>query len=167
MKKAETASFVLRFTQKIFVDEKGESQVQWRGNIRHVQGGEEQRFSEFDKVVAFIQEKLADLTVQAMENKSPETQKGILAKSFEMWKKMAVDYPKKVLETIADPKAQVENIQQQVSQISDNLRLKTRLDVDEWRQASKADYKKMMGTMEQIAQSLEMLNQKVDKLAEK
>ena len=47
-KKDETASFMLRFTQKIFNSESGEPQVQWRGNIRHVQGGEEKRFSDFD-----------------------------------------------------------------------------------------------------------------------
>ena len=70
-KKEETASFVLRFTQKIFQNEKEESEVQWRGNIRHVQGGEEKRFSEFKEVVDFIQEKLADLTILAMEEKSP------------------------------------------------------------------------------------------------
>ena len=52
-KKDETASFVLLFTQKIFQNDKGESEVQWRGNIRHVQGGDEKRFSEFDDVVTF------------------------------------------------------------------------------------------------------------------
>ena len=52
-KKEETASFVLRFNQKVFQTDDGESQVQWRGNIRHVQGGDEKRFSEFDEVVQF------------------------------------------------------------------------------------------------------------------
>ena len=66
VKKEETASFVLRFNQKIFHTEEGDPQVQWRGNIRHVQGGDEQRFSEFDEVVQFIQGKLAELTIQAM-----------------------------------------------------------------------------------------------------
>ena len=40
-KKDETASFVLRFTQKIFQNEEGEPQIQWRGNMRHVQTGDE------------------------------------------------------------------------------------------------------------------------------
>ncbi|MFN4147866.1 MAG: hypothetical protein ACK4GN_18745, partial [Runella sp.] len=40
-KKEETASFVLRFTQKIYNNEQGEPQIQWRGSIRHVQGGDE------------------------------------------------------------------------------------------------------------------------------
>ena len=58
VKKEETASFMLRFTQKIFHSDNGEPQIQWRGNIRHVQGGDETRFSEFDEVVTFIQSKL-------------------------------------------------------------------------------------------------------------
>ena len=78
-KKDETASFMLRFTQKIFNSESGEPQVQWRGNIRHVQGGEEKRFSDFDEALGFIQSKLADLTIGAMEDKPLEEQKGILS----------------------------------------------------------------------------------------
>ena len=106
-KKEETASFVLRFTQKIYSGEDGESQVQWRGNIRHVQGGEEKRFSEFEEAYQFIQNKLADLTIQAVEGKSPEEQKGILAKSFDLWRRMAMETPKMFIETIKDHKKQV------------------------------------------------------------
>jgi hypothetical protein len=107
-KKDETASFMLRFTQKIFENEQDEPQVQWRGNIRHVQGGDEKRFSEFDDAVNFIQEKLAEMTIQQMEDKSPEEQKGILSKSFDLWKKMTLNAPKMVMETIKDPKRGVE-----------------------------------------------------------
>ena len=47
-KKEETASFVLRLSQKIFEKEDGDHQVEWRGNIRHVQSGEEARFTNFE-----------------------------------------------------------------------------------------------------------------------
>ena len=59
VKKDETASFVLRFTQKIYKDKDGESNVQWRGKVSHVQGGDEIRFSEFEEVSNFIQTKLS------------------------------------------------------------------------------------------------------------
>ena len=101
-KKDETASFVIRFTQKIFENKKGEPEVQWRGNVRHVQGGDEIRFSKFEDVTTFVQNKLAELTVQALEDKTPEEQKGILSKSFDLWKKMAFEAPKKVIDTIKD-----------------------------------------------------------------
>lgn len=54
-KKADqTASFMVRFNQIIFED-KGESKVQWRGKVSHVQGGDDQSFSDFNDAVKFIQ----------------------------------------------------------------------------------------------------------------
>ena len=165
-KKEETASFVLRFNQKIFQSEKGESEVQWRGNIRHVQGGDEKRFSEFEEVVNFIQEKLADLTIKAMEKKSPEEQKGILAKSYDLWKRMATAYPKIVLDTLKDPKAGVEQIQDQVSQqvhqVSDLIN--TKLDADAWKPASKADLNKMIEAIHQLSNQVNALTDTVNAL---
>ena len=168
-KKDETASFVIRFTQKIFQNEQKESKVQWRGNIRHVQGGSEKRFSEFKDVVDFIQEKLADLTIQAMEEKSPEEQKGILAQSFDLWKRMATTYPKMVLDTIKDPKSGVEQIQDQVNQQVNQMGeiISNRLDPDQWKPATKADLNKMMTMMSQLSKEVSALNKKVDKMNEK
>lgn len=169
VKKEETASFMLRFTQKVFNNEAGEPQVQWRGNIRHVQGGEEQRFSKFDEVVSFIQSKLADLTIQAMEDKPIEEQKGILSKSFDMWKKMAVEGPKMVMETIKDPKkgmAQIQDqIQGQIHQVKDEISQK--LEIDTWKTASKSDFKEIMQKLSNISAEVSALNQKVDQLAKK
>lgn len=159
-KKDETASFVLRFTQKIFNNEAGEPQVQWRGNIRHVQGGSEKNFSAFDDVVQFIQGKLTDLTITAMENKSPEEQKGILSKSFDLWKRMAVAGPKMVMDTIKDPKAGVEQIQEQVSQVVQEQVgqveefVSNRLDPDAWKPATKADLKLLMQSIQQLSNEI-------------
>ncbi len=170
-KKDETASFVLRFTQKVFNNDEGEPQVQWRGNIRHVQGGEEKRFSEFDEVVKFIQGKLTDLTITAMEDKSPEEQKGILAKSFDLWKRMAVAGPKMVMETIKDPKAGVEHFQEQVSQVVQEQVgqvedfVSNKIDPDNWKPASKSDVKSLMQTIASLSGAVSQLNEKVDKMA--
>lgn len=169
VKKEETASFMLRFTQKIFQNDSGEPQVQWRGNIRHVQGGDEKRFSGFDEVVGFIQSKLADLTIQAMEDKSPEEQKGILAKSFDLWKKMTFEGPKIVMETIKDPKKQVahlqDQLQDQIHHVKDEISQK--LEINSWLGASKADYKQIMQKLEGISGEISALNQKVDQLSKK
>ncbi|RMG80396.1 MAG: hypothetical protein D6714_14730 [Bacteroidetes bacterium] len=168
-KKEETASFVLRFTQKIFTDTDEQPQVQWRGHIRHVQSGEEKRFSEFEEVARFIQTKLADLTIQAMEDKSPEEQKGILSKSFDLWKKMAFDAPRMVIDTLKDPKKQVAQFQSQITQIGDVIEEKIgqKLDIDEWRAASKADYQQLLERLDQMTSAIEQLNKKVEKLSKK
>ncbi len=175
-KKDETASFVLRFTQKIFQNEQDEAQIQWRGNMRHVQSGEEKNFSKFEEVTQFIQTTLTDLTVQAMEHKSPEEQKGILSKSFDLWKKMAMETPKLVMDSIKDPKKQAhhlqEQIQEQMHQVGDVLTqkledAKQKLEVDEWRGSSKSDVTRMMKLLEQMAEQINVLNEKVDKLSKK
>ncbi len=168
-KKDETASFVLRFTQKIFQSEAGEPQVQWRGNIRHVQGGEEQRFSEFEEVVQFIQGKLADLTIQAMGDKSPDEQKGILAKSFDLWKKMASTAPKVVLDTIKDPKRQVAQFQDQIQDQLNQFKVDfgDKIDIDSWMASSKSNNKELMKMMEKMSKEIQSLNKKVDKLSKK
>lgn len=165
-KKEETASFMIRFTQKIFESEQGEAQVQWRGNIRHVQGGDETRFSEFDEVVKFIQSKLQDLTIQAMEDKSPEEQKGILAKSFDLWKRMATEAPKMVIETIKDPKKQVAQIQDQIQDQLSHVKeeIGQKLDFDSWLTSSKSDSKKIMDRLDALSKEMAQLNKKVDQL---
>jgi hypothetical protein len=175
-KKDETASFVLRFTQKIFHNEDGEPQIQWRGTMRHVQSGSEKNFSKFEDVTQFIQGILTDLTVQAMENKSPEEQKGILAKSFDLWKKVALDAPKMVIDSIKDPKKQAhqiqEQIQEQFSQVGDAFNQKLedarqKLEIDDWRVSSKSDFKTIMKMLEQMSNEISTLNVKVDKLSKK
>jgi hypothetical protein len=122
-KNEETASFVLRLSQKIFETEEGEPQIEWRGNIRHVQSGDETRFSNFEDAQDFVQKKLTSMTMKAVEDKPESEQKGILSKSFDFWKKMASATPKLVMDSIKDPKKQAahlqEQIQEQFHQISD------------------------------------------------
>ena len=161
IKKEETTSFVIRFTQKVYNDEAGEAQVQWRGNIRHVQGGEEKRFADFNKAMAFMQDKLAELTIQSMEDKPVEEQKGILEKSFGLWKKMALDYPKKVIEGLKDPKGQVEQFQSQVNQIGEALSQNLESEINQWRAASKSDIKQLMEMMTDMAEDIKELKNKV------
>lgn len=168
-KKDETASFMLRFTQKIFNNDEGEPQVQWRGNIRHVQGGEEKRFSNFDGAVSFMQSKLADLTIQAMEDKPLDEQKGILSKSFDLWKKMALDAPRMMVETIKDPKKQVAQIQDQIQdqfeQVKDGITQK--MDVSSWLATSKTDNQKVVQMLELLTREIATLQTKVDQLSQK
>lgn len=177
VKKEETASFVLRFTQKIYESEEGEPQVQWRGNIRHVQSGAETRFSTFEDATHFVQGKLSDLTMQAVEDKTPEEQKGILAKSFDLWKKVASATPKLVMESLKDPKKQAAHIQEQIQEqfhhVGDAIEKKIedtlgqKLEMDDWRGASKSDYKNMMKMLEKLSGEMDAMNKKIEKLSKK
>lgn len=168
-KKDDTASFVLRFTQKIYQAEDGEDHVQWRGNIRHVQSGDEKRFSAYEDAATFVKEKLSEMTMQAVEDKSPEEQKGILSKSFDLWKKVATATPKLVLESIKDPKKQIahiqEQIQEQIHQAGDAIG--QNLEIDEWRMTSKSDYKNIVKMLENMSNEIVNLNKKIDALSKK
>jgi len=118
-------------------------------------------------VVNFIQEKLADLTIQAMGEKSPEEQKGILATSFELWKRMSTTYPKMVLDTIKDPKSGVEQIQDEVNQQLKGVKdtISARLDPDAWKPATKSDLQEVLQMMEKLSKEVHALNKKVDKMS--
>lgn len=162
MSKLNTASFMLRFSQNIFEDTKGESKVQWRGKISHVQGGDEQNFTEVSDAISFIQDKLAALTLKTAENKSKEEQEGILTKSFEIWKKMAANAPQLVKEAIKDPKTQMAQIKDQITDMGEELGEK--LEIDTWRTASKSDFNNVMDELRNISSKLSDLAEKVETL---
>ncbi len=158
-KAAQTASFMVRFTQKIF-DENGESKVQWRGNVSHVQGGEDLNFSDFKDAVAFIQGHLNDLTMNATNDRSSEEQENILQKSFSLFKTVAATGPKMLKETLKDPRQQVANLQDQLHEYGEELLEKVPL--DQWRNASKSDFKTIQDSLEGLSKSIAELSKKVD-----
>ena len=161
-KKADqTASFMVRFSQKIF-EENGESKVQWRGKVSHVQGGDDQNFSDFNEAIVFIQEKLAALTLEATKDKSPEQQDGILKKSFSLWKTVVEAGPKILMETMKDPRKQVANLQDQISHFGEEIGEKVH--IDQWRNASKSDFNSMQESMQELTNQMKKLNAKVDAL---
>jgi len=162
-KKADqTASFMVRFNQIIYEDN-GESKVQWRGKVSHVQGGEDQSFSDFNDAVKFIQERLADLTLEATKDKSPEQQDSLLKKSFSLWKTMAKEGPKVIMDTIKDPRKQVAHFQDQISDFSEEL--KDKVQIDQWRNASRSDFNAIKQSISQLADQMKELNAKVDAIS--
>ena len=160
-KTAQTASFMMRFTQKIY-DENGESKVQWRGNVSHVQGGEDINFTDFKEAVSFIQEHLANLTKEATNDRTSEEQESILTKSFSLFKSVAATGPKIIKETLKDPRKQVATLQDQLSEYGEELWEK--VPIDQWRNASKSDFKAMHETLEALTRSVADLTKKVDDL---
>ena len=162
-KKADqTASFMVRFNQIIFED-KGESKVQWRGKVSHVQGGDDQSFSDFNDAVKFIQAKLADLTLEATKDESPEQQESLLKKSFSLWKTMAKEGPKVFMETIKDPRKSVAHLQDQISDFGEDLMEK--VPIDQWRTASRSDLNAIKDSISVMADEMKKLNAKVEAIS--
>jgi len=165
----QSASFMIRFTQKIFKDKEGNPGVQWRGKISHVQSGDGKGFIEFENAVAFMQEKLEDVTASSILDKPEEEQDGILTKSFDFLKKIKENAPKIVMDTIKDPLGQVGNIKDQIGeQIKDvGDELSQKIEIDNLRMVSRSDYKDMLAIMQKMSAQIDKLSKKVDSLETK
>lgn len=158
-KATETASFMVRFNQKIYED-KGESKVQWRGKVSHVQGGEEVNFTDFNDAAVFIQKRLAGLTLDATQGKSTEEQESILHKSYSLFKTFAATGPQFLKDTLKDPRKQVAQLQDQLSDYGEELLDK--VPIDQWRNASKSDFQEIKESIGALTKSVAALNKKVE-----
>lgn len=167
-KQEQTASFMVRFHQQIF-EENGESKIQWRGKISHVQDGDEKRFSDFNDALNFMQTKLAVLTEAATEHETSKKQESILDKSLSMWKTIKDVGPRVLKDTIKDPKKQFTNlqdeIQDKISVFSEEISEKVH--INEWRNASRSDFNKIQNQIENLSTEIQKLSTKMDTLNKK
>ena len=161
----QTASFMMRFNQSIYEDN-GEAEVQWRGKVSHVQDGESINFTEMSAAMTFIQEKLTTLTKEATSDKSEEEQEGIIEKSLDIWKKVRTTGPKLIMDTLKDPKKQVNQLQ---DQIQDQLahvteEISSKVEITKWRAASKSDFKQVKDEIAELKSLITTLTSQVNKL---
>jgi hypothetical protein len=167
-KQEQTASFMVRFHQQIF-EENGESKIQWRGKISHVQDGDEKRFSDFNDALNFMQNKLGELTEEATKHESTEKQESIIDKSLSMWKTIKDVGPKVLRDTLKDPKKQFnqiqDTIQDQISNIGDEIGEKVQ--IDQWRNASRSDFNKIQNQIATLSAEIQKLSTKMDTIKKK
>ncbi len=164
-KQEQNASFMVRFNQQIF-EENGESKIQWRGKISHVQDGEEKRFSDFNDALSFMQKKLEELTQQATNHESFDKQENIIKKSLSMWKTLKDTGPKVIRETLKDPKKQFtqiqDHIQDQIHTIGEEISEKVH--IDQWRNASRSDFNQIQNQIENLTSQVKGLAKKIDNI---
>ncbi len=162
----QTASFMVRFNQSIYEDN-GEAEVQWRGKVSHVQDGASINFTDMSTAMTFIQEKLTTLTKEATSDKTVEEQEGIIEKSLDIWKKVRASGPKLILDTLKDPKKQVNQlqgqIQDQLAHVSEEI--SSKVEIDQWRAASKSDFKQVKDDIAELKGLIATLTTQVNKLA--
>jgi len=164
----QTASFMVRFNQRIF-EENGESKVQWRGKITHIQNGDEQRFSDFNDALEFMQQELSNLTEEATKNESSEKQESIVQKSLSMWKTIKDVGPKVLRDTLKDPKKQFTQIQDQIQDQIHTIgeEISEKVHVNEWRNASRSDFNKIQNQIEGLSSEIKKLTKKIDSIKKK
>ena len=111
----DTASFVLRFTQDLWQDQKGEPRIEWRGQVRRVQDGEEMRFTDLSDAMNFIQESLLKVTMNAVPKEDKMYQDKAVRESLKMWEKFAENYTTMMVEAMQHTMKQSESFQRQIN----------------------------------------------------
>lgn len=111
----DTASFVLRFTQDLWQDQKGEPRIEWRGRVQRVQDGEEIRFTDLSDAMNFIQESLLKVTMNAVPKEDKMYQDKAMRESLKIWEKLAENYTNLMVEALQRTMKQSESFQRQLN----------------------------------------------------
>lgn len=147
------ASFMIRFTQHIWRDPQDEPQVQWRGQINHVQGDDELTFTDLTEALEFIQRHLTQLTIDATAGEDKIDQDKVLDKSYVLWEQFAATYSNMVFDAMRNTINQSEAIKSQMDEA-----LGTALKSWQMPVAEESD---------EISNAVDDLNSQVQALAEK
>tara|TARA_B100000795_G_scaffold270021_1_gene261963 strand:- start:7797 stop:8309 length:513 start_codon:yes stop_codon:yes gene_type:complete len=164
-KQEQTASFMVRFNQQIF-EENGESKIQWKGKISHVQNGDEKRFSDFNDALTFMQIRLGELTEEATKHQTSEEQESIINKSLSMWKTIKDVGPKVIRDTLKDPKKQFTNLQGEIQGkiMTIGEEISEKVQIDQWRNASRSDFNTIQKQIEMLSSEIKKVATKIDSI---
>lgn len=151
------ASFVLRFTQQVWQDAEGEPHVQWRGHIRHVQGDEEDRFTDFAEAVAFIQHYLTQLTVEALSGGGAMSQERVTRESFKLWEQFASSYTDIMFQSVQQMLKQSETIKEQMAEARNRM-------IKAWQLPAISADAQLLETLAELKAQVQFLAGKVESL---
>jgi hypothetical protein len=81
----EMTSFVLRFVREVGE----EHEARWRGLVQHVQSGAERNFADFTDAVKFMQGRVLENTVRALDDADGTAEDNPLVEMATMWGELA------------------------------------------------------------------------------
>ena len=86
-----------------------------------------------------------------------------------MWKTIKDVGPKVLRDTIKDPKKQFEHFQDQLQDQINNLgeEFSEKVQIDEWRAASRSDFNKIQNQIESLSKDIKKLSTKMDAINKK
>ncbi len=156
----DIASFVVRFTQDVWEDDRGEPQVAWRGHIRHIQGEEEVRFTDFSEAVAFMQRYMKELTLgrlEALSESEERDQEQPLHESFRLWEKSATGYADMMFGAMEQSMQQSESLRKQMdSAMRDSFQA--------WMPSSQTASGQVLETLQALQAQVQVLAERVGNL---
>ena len=151
------ASFVLRFTQEMWQDTQGEPHVRWRGHIRHVQGDEEERFTDFAEAVTFIQRYLTALTADSLAGDKNVSQEKVFQESFKLWEQFASSYSDMMFQAMKQTVKQSETIKEHLDET-------TRQALNAWQLPGQPNQKKILEALNTLQEQMQALTDRFEKL---
>jgi hypothetical protein len=151
------ASFVLRFTQELWRDAQGEPHVRWRGHIRHVQGDEEDRFTDFAEAVVFIQRYLIQLTRNAFAGGQARQQEKIVQENFKVWEQFASSYTDMMFEAMERTVKQSQTLKEQINQATERT-------LKAWQLPIQSDQQQIVEAINILQTHIQALTVKVEQL---
>ncbi len=154
------ASFVLRFTQELWQDTQGEPHVRWRGHIRHVQGDEENRFTDFAEAVTFIQQYLTELTMDTLGGEDGMNQEKVFEESFKFWDQFSASYAKMMANAMEQSVRQSQVFQDQVEETREKM-------LSAWQFPFQPNQNELLKMLNKMQTQMEDLANKVDELEKK
>ena len=156
-KSHNVASFVLRFTQEMWQDTQGEPHVRWRGHIRHVQGDEEERFTDFTEAVSFIQHYLTELTEDSLAGNGGVSQEKVLTESLKLWEKFASSYANMMVQAMEQTVKQSEIIKEQMDEA-------TKQTLNVWQVPGQLNEGRIVEVLNSLQAQVQALTEKIDVL---
>jgi hypothetical protein len=153
------ASFVLRFTQELWQDHQGEPHVRWRGHIQHVQGDEEDRFTDLAEAIAFMQRYLTELTFDTLSRGKEMSQEKVFQESFKLWGQFASTYADLMTRTFEQSIKQSEVFKERIDEAREQM-------LRAWQLPGQPDQKSILEAMQELQEQVQSLADRVKHLEE-
>jgi hypothetical protein len=153
------ASFMIRFTQHIWHDKDDDPQVQWRGQINHVQGDDEATFTDLTEALEFIQRHLTQLTLDATAGGDKNEQDEVLTKSYILWEQFAGAYSSMMVDAMQRSINQSEAFKDQMDETV-GIALKS------WKFPSDEDSDEIDTAIKELNSQVQVLAEKIARLEE-
>ncbi len=151
------ASFVVRFAQERWRDEQGEPHLQWRGHIRHVQGDEETSFTDAAKAIAFMQQHLTELTLNALPGGTKMEQEKMMRESFKLWEQFATTYNSMMFEAMEKALQQSDVLKKQMDEAVERS-------AKGWKFPAPGNQAEVLTALSKLGKQVEALTDKVEQL---
>jgi hypothetical protein len=156
----DVASFLVRFTQDLWQDAQGEPQVAWRGDIRHIQGDDQVRFTDFSEAVAFMQRYMKELTMGTLEALSAEGQteeQNAFHESLKLWEESAASYMDMMFGALEQTMQQSETLKRQMDTAMQQS-------LQAWVPSSRADSTQILEALQALQVQVQSLMERVGSL---